>query len=85
MPHSPEPQSPKPLWDPESSKQLRVACAKRGKISENKPQLELVRALPQDPKVIRDFTFFFFEMFFIRDLKPKLNKQSDSIRAKLFA
>ena len=26
-----------------------------------------------------------FEMFFIRDLKPKLNKQSDSIRAKLFA
>ena len=24
-----------------------------------------------------------FEMFFIRDLKPKLNKQSDSIRAKL--
>jgi len=25
-----------------------------------------------------------FEMFFIRDLKPKLNKQSDSIRAKLF-
>ena len=26
-----------------------------------------------------------FEMFFIRDLKPKLKKQSDSIRAKLFA
>ena len=25
-----------------------------------------------------------FEMLFIRDLKPKLNKQSDSIRAKLF-
>ena len=25
-----------------------------------------------------------FEMFFIRKLKPKLNKQSDSIRAKLF-
>ena len=25
-----------------------------------------------------------FEMFLIRDLKPKLNKQSDSIRAKLF-
>ena len=25
-----------------------------------------------------------FEMFFIRDLKLKLNKQCDSIRAKLF-
>ena len=25
-----------------------------------------------------------FEMLFIRDLKPKLNKQCDSIRAKLF-
>ena len=25
-----------------------------------------------------------FEMFFIRKLKPNLNKQSDSIRAKLF-
>ena len=25
-----------------------------------------------------------FEMLFIRKLKPKLNKQSDSIRAKLF-
>ena len=29
--------------------------------------------------------FWIFEMFFIRDLKPKLNKQSDSIRAKLTA
>ena len=26
----------------------------------------------------------FFEMLFIRKLKPKINKQSDSIRAKLF-
>ena len=26
-----------------------------------------------------------FEMLFIRELKPKLNKQSDSIRAKLSA
>ena len=25
-----------------------------------------------------------FEMVFIRDLEPKLNKQCDSIRAKLF-
>ena len=31
------------------------------------------------------FNCLSFEMFFIRDLKPKLNKQSDSIRAKLFA
>ena len=31
------------------------------------------------------FDCLIFEMFFIRDLKPKLNKQSDSIRAKLFA
>ena len=31
------------------------------------------------------FDCLVFEMFFIRDLKPKLNKQSDSIRAKLFA
>ena len=30
------------------------------------------------------FDCLIFEMFFIRDLKPKLNKQSDSIRAKLF-
>ena len=31
------------------------------------------------------FDCLIFEMFFIRDLEPKLNKQSDSIRAKLFA
>ena len=31
------------------------------------------------------FNCLIFEMFFIRDLKPKLNKQSDSIHAKLFA
>ena len=31
------------------------------------------------------FDCLIFEMFFIRDLKPKLSKQSDSIRAKLFA
>ena len=32
------------------------------------------------------FDCLFFEMLYIiRDLKPKLNKQSDSIRAKLFA
>ena len=31
------------------------------------------------------FDFWIFKMFFIRDLKPELNKQSDSIRAKLFA
>ena len=31
------------------------------------------------------FDCLIFEMFFTRDLKPKLNKQSDSIRAKLFA
>ena len=30
------------------------------------------------------FDCLIFEMFFIRDLKPKLNKQRDSIRAKLF-
>ena len=31
------------------------------------------------------FHCLIFEMFFIRDLKLKLNKQSDSIRVKLFA
>ena len=31
------------------------------------------------------FDCLIFEMFFIWDLKPKLNKQNDSIRAKLFA
>ena len=30
------------------------------------------------------FDCLIFEMFFIRDLKPKLNEQSDSMRAKLF-
>ena len=30
------------------------------------------------------FDCLIFEMFFIKDLKPTLNKQSDSIRAKLF-
>ena len=30
------------------------------------------------------FDCLIFEMFLIRDLKPKLNKQSNSIRAKLF-
>ena len=36
-------------------------------------------------KCSKKFDCLIFEMFFIRDLKPKLNKQSDSIRAKLFA
>ena len=30
------------------------------------------------------FDSLIFEMFFIRELKPALNKQCDSIRAKLF-
>ena len=34
-------------------------------------------------KCSNKFDCLFFEMFLIRDLKPKLNKQSDSIRAKL--
>ena len=34
-------------------------------------------------KCSNKFDCFNFEMFFIWDLKPKLNKQSDSIRAKL--
>ena len=36
-------------------------------------------------KCSNKFDCLIFEMFFIRDLKPKFNKQSDSIRAKLFA
>ena len=36
-------------------------------------------------KYLSKFDCLIFEMFFIRNLKPKLNKQSDSIRAKLFA
>ena len=40
-------------------------------------------------RVLRKFSNKFdcliFEMFFIRDLEPKLSKQSDFIRAKLFA
>ena len=36
-------------------------------------------------KCSNKFDCLIFEMFFIRDFKPKLNKQSDSIRAKLFA
>ena len=36
-------------------------------------------------KCSNKFDCLIFEMFLIRDLKPKLNKQSDSIRAKLFA
>ena len=36
-------------------------------------------------KCLSKFDCSIFEMFFIRDLKPKLNKQSDSIHAKLFA
>ena len=35
-------------------------------------------------KCSNKFDCLIFEMFLIRDLKPKLNKQSDSIRAKLF-
>ena len=35
-------------------------------------------------KCSNKFDCLLFEMFFIRDLQPKLNKQSDSIRAKLF-
>ena len=30
------------------------------------------------------FDCLIFEMFFIQELKPTLNKQCDSIRAKLF-
>jgi len=36
-------------------------------------------------KCSNKFDCLIFETFFIRDLKPKLNKQSDSIRSKLFA
>ena len=36
-------------------------------------------------KCLNKFDCLIFEMFFIRALKPKLNKQSDSIRAKIFA
>ena len=36
-------------------------------------------------KCSNKFECLIFEMFFIRDLKPKLNKQSDSICAALFA
>ena len=36
-------------------------------------------------KCMNKFDCLIFEMFFIRDLKPELNKQSDSIHAKLFA
>ena len=42
----------------------------------------------KDPKVLNKrqskFDCLIFEMLFIRKLKPKLNKQSDSIRAKVF-
>ena len=36
-------------------------------------------------KCSNKFECLIFEMFFIRDVKPKLNKQSDSIRTNLFA
>ena len=36
-------------------------------------------------KCSNKFDCLIFEMFFTRDPKPNLNKQSDSIRAKLFA
>lgn len=36
-------------------------------------------------KCSNKFDCLIFEMLFIRDLKPKVNKESDSIRAKLFA
>ena len=35
-------------------------------------------------KCQRKLGWLILEMLFIRKLKPKLNKQSDSIRAKLF-
>ena len=47
------------------------------------------REIAKNFRVLRKCSSMFdcliFEMFFIRDLKPKLNKQSDSIRAKLSA
>jgi len=46
---------------------------------------EIVKNLRVLRKCSNDFDCLIFEMFLIWDLKPKLIKQSDSIRAKLFA
>ena len=48
----------------------------------NKP-CEIAKNFRVLRKCSNKFDCLIFEMFFIRDLKPKLNKQSDSIRAKL--
>ena len=50
----------------------------------NKP-CEIAKNFRVLRKCSSKFDCLVFEMFFIRDLKPKLNKQSGSIRAKLFA
>ena len=50
----------------------------------NKP-CEIAKNFRVLRKCSNKFDCLIFEMFFIRDLKPKLNKQSDSIRGKLFA
>ena len=50
----------------------------------NEPR-EITKNFRISRKWSNKFDCLIFEMFFIRDLKPKLNKQSDSIRAKLFA
>ena len=46
---------------------------------------EIVKNFRVLRKCTNKFDYLIFEMFLIRELKPKLNKQSDSIRAKLFA
>lgn len=49
----------------------------------NEPR-EIAKNFSVLSKCSNKFDCLIFQMFFILDLKPKFNKQSDSIRAKLF-
>ena len=48
-----------------------------------KPSRNL-RLISSEPDDMAQFFYNFRNVFFIKDLKPTLNKQSDSIRPKLF-
>ena len=70
----------------------RVATCRQASLSRNECYQEWLpprhHIIVQSFRILRKcqnkFDCLIFEMFFIQELKPTLNKQRDSIRAKLF-
>ena len=63
--------------------QKRSVIGNRVREQDGNEPCEIAKNLKVLRKCSNKFDCLIFEMFFVRDLKPKFNKQSDSIRAKL--